>query len=233
MSKDPAFLFYSSDFLTGIIDLTMEERGQYITLLCLQHQKGRLSEKTIRLTLGSVSVDVLAKFKKDENELYYNERLKTEIEKRASFIDSRRENGKLGGRPKKPSGKPSGKPSAKPSGKAKKKLPEDDNENENETINANKDTKDEYMFFDNPEINILFLDYLEVRKKKKMVTTDRALNLLLNKLNGRTDDIKKQMLEEAITGEWKSVYVPKSNQAYAVHKETQMDKLKRIYEEQS
>ena len=29
MSKDPAFLFYSSDFLTGVMDLTMEENGIY------------------------------------------------------------------------------------------------------------------------------------------------------------------------------------------------------------
>ena len=70
--KDPAFLFYSSDFLNGVVDLTMEERGQYITLLCLNHQKGELTEKTIRLSVGSVSVDVLAKFKQDENGLLYN-----------------------------------------------------------------------------------------------------------------------------------------------------------------
>ena len=43
MERDPAFLFYSSDFLSGIADLNMEERGQYITLLCVQHQKGRLN----------------------------------------------------------------------------------------------------------------------------------------------------------------------------------------------
>jgi hypothetical protein len=65
MAKDPAFLFYSSDFLNGVADLTMEERGQFITLLCLQHQKGTLTDKTIRLSLGSVSVDVLSKFSKN------------------------------------------------------------------------------------------------------------------------------------------------------------------------
>ena len=32
-NKDPAFLFYSSDFITGCMGLTMEERGQYITLI--------------------------------------------------------------------------------------------------------------------------------------------------------------------------------------------------------
>ena len=51
-----------------------------------------------------------------------------EIEKRAAFVDSRRENGKLGGRPKKPSGYPNAKPSAKPT----KNLPEDENVNEDE-----------------------------------------------------------------------------------------------------
>lgn len=101
MAKDPAFLFYSSDFLSGITDLTMEERGQYITLLCVQHQKGVLTEKTIRLLVGSVSVDVLSKFILDDNGNYYNERLKEESEKRKKFTESRRNNGNKGGRPKK------------------------------------------------------------------------------------------------------------------------------------
>lgn len=101
MAKDPAFLFYSSDFLNGVSDLTMEERGQYITLLCIQHQKGELSEKSIRLCLGSVSVDVLSKFKKNEAGNFFNERLVLEIEKRKFFTESRRNNGIKGGRPKK------------------------------------------------------------------------------------------------------------------------------------
>ena len=45
MAKDPAFVFYTGDFLNGVIDMTMEERGQYITLLCFQHQKGHISQK--------------------------------------------------------------------------------------------------------------------------------------------------------------------------------------------
>lgn len=117
--KDPAFLFYPSDFLTGCTNLTMDERGQYISLLCIQHQTGHLSDKTIRLSVGNVSVDVLSKFQQDENGLYFNARLEMEIVKRSQFVDSRRVNGSKGGRPSKPLGLPS----AKPSGKAKKKLP--------------------------------------------------------------------------------------------------------------
>jgi len=92
--KDPAFLFYSSDFLSGVQDLTMEERGQYITLLCLQHQKGRLTEKMVRLCHGIchgiISADVLAKFETDENGYLYNVRLEAEIEKRKQHSDKQR-----------------------------------------------------------------------------------------------------------------------------------------------
>ena len=93
MSKDPAFLFYSSDFLTGVSDLTMEERGQFITLLCLQHQKGALSEKLMRLQCGGIpNADVLAKFRIDENGLYYNKRIEEEREKRQAHSDKQRLN---------------------------------------------------------------------------------------------------------------------------------------------
>ena len=93
MSKDPAFLMYSSDFLTGVTDLTMEERGQFITLLCLQHQKGHLSKKLMQLQChGIPTADVLAKFRMDENGLYYNERVEQEREKRAAHSQKQREN---------------------------------------------------------------------------------------------------------------------------------------------
>ena len=123
--KDPAFLFYSSDFLTGCIDLTMEERGQYITLICLQHQKGHLSSKMISLAVGAVSPDVMSKLKQDDDGLYYIKRVDEEIAKRVAFAESRRINGMKGGRPKKPSGKPNDKPNDKPS----ENLAENDNIN--------------------------------------------------------------------------------------------------------
>lgn len=88
--KDPAFLFYSSDFISGVQDLTMEERGQYITLLCLQHQKGHLTEKMIRLCCGNAAADVMAKFRQDENGLFFNQRLETEREKRKAHGEKQR-----------------------------------------------------------------------------------------------------------------------------------------------
>lgn len=91
MAKDPAFLFYTNDFLSGISDLTMEERGQFITLLCLQHQKGRLTEKMISISCGNAAADVIQKFIKDDSGLYYNERLEVEINKRMQHAEKQRQ----------------------------------------------------------------------------------------------------------------------------------------------
>jgi len=99
--KSPAVLFYTSDFLTGVSNLTMLERGQYITLLSLQHQSGHLSKKTIEINVGKVSKDVLKKFEKDQNNCYFNERMEQESEKREKYVKSRYTNGYKGGRPRK------------------------------------------------------------------------------------------------------------------------------------
>lgn len=90
MAKDPAVLFYTNDFLSGTILLSNEQKGAYITLLCLQHQKGLLSEKDMLSVCKSYDEDVFSKFIKTD-EGYYNERMKIEHEKRSNFCKSRRE----------------------------------------------------------------------------------------------------------------------------------------------
>jgi len=37
--KDPAYLFYSQDFYTGVATMNFEDRGKYISILCLMHQQ--------------------------------------------------------------------------------------------------------------------------------------------------------------------------------------------------
>lgn len=104
MAKDPAVLFYTADFLIGVADMPFLDRGYYITLLCFQQQKGHLSEETICFLLGLSSVSeiprVMAKFKRDEHGNFYNEVMEESIRKRAEYAESRRNNGKKGGRPK-------------------------------------------------------------------------------------------------------------------------------------
>jgi len=49
MAKDPAFLFYPKDWLSGTAEYMPDEKGVYIDLLCHQHQKGSLPSDTERL----------------------------------------------------------------------------------------------------------------------------------------------------------------------------------------
>ena len=94
MSKYPAFLFYTSDFLTGTAFLTNEQIGKYIRLLCHQHQNGHLKEKDMLKICLAYDEDVFEKFEKDENGLFFNVRLDEEIYKRKAYSESRRNNRK-------------------------------------------------------------------------------------------------------------------------------------------
>ena len=80
-----------SDFLTGTILMTNEQKGKYITLLCIQHQKGVLSEKDMLNICSSYDKEVFDKFIKSD-EGYYNERMRFEHNKRSNFSKSRSEN---------------------------------------------------------------------------------------------------------------------------------------------
>jgi hypothetical protein len=68
MAKDPAFLFYSKDWVMGTAEMMPEEKGVYIDLLVHQHQNGsipsdikrlsrivRLSEETFNLIWKNIS----------------------------------------------------------------------------------------------------------------------------------------------------------------------------------
>ena len=90
--KDPAVLFYTSDFLSGVSLMTMKERGQYITLLCLQRERGHMTAAEMQRAVGKLSDEVRSKFAEDEDGKLYNERMEQEIEKRKAHSRRQREN---------------------------------------------------------------------------------------------------------------------------------------------
>lgn len=93
MSKDPSVLFYTSDFMVGTMDMTNEEVGMYIRLLCLQHQKGGfLMDSHMKFICGAYAEKVYSKFKIDESGRYFNERMLNEMNKRVAYCESRRNN---------------------------------------------------------------------------------------------------------------------------------------------
>ena len=90
MAKDPAVLFYTSDFLSGTFTMTLEEKGAYITLLCIQHQKGKLTDRDLHMYKDMT--EVMSKFVQMEDGFYYNLKMKECAEKRKAYSESRRNN---------------------------------------------------------------------------------------------------------------------------------------------
>ena len=92
MAKDPAFLFYPGDFNTGTQFFTDEQVGKYIRLLMAQHQHGHLPESHMLHICKTYDKDVFSKFTKDNDGLWFNERLEYEIVKRKKYSESRSKN---------------------------------------------------------------------------------------------------------------------------------------------
>lgn len=95
MAKDPAVLFYTSDFLTGTMTMTNEQVGKYMRLLCLQHQKGVLTEKDMLNVCKEQDEEIFSKFKK-QGKTYVNERMSFEATRRKNYSASRSANRKKG-----------------------------------------------------------------------------------------------------------------------------------------
>ena len=133
MAKDPAVLFYTSDFLSGTFTMDNEQVGKYIRLLCLQHQKGKLSEKDMLSICKAYDSEIWDKFKVEDG-LYYNDRMLNETIRRQKFSESRRNNAKS---PKKES-----------TSEAYAKHMETETENRTITINENINIDFEWFWND-------------------------------------------------------------------------------------
>lgn len=72
--------------------MSMKERGQYITLLCLQRERGHMTENEISRAVGKLSEEVRGKFVEDEDGKLYNVRMEREIQKREAHSKRQREN---------------------------------------------------------------------------------------------------------------------------------------------
>ena len=132
MSKDPAFLFYSSDFLTGTILMTNEQVGIYIKLLCVQHQHGGILDKRSFLSMIKGNEIIKTKFVETKDG-FFNERLMKEMESRRKKSSNLSANAIHGWEKRKQM-------QCKCNANASDlHMPiEDENENENENINKDK-----------------------------------------------------------------------------------------------
>ena len=96
--KAPAFQLYTDDFLSGTLEMSQAEVGQFIRLLCHQWNRGSIpveTEKQQRLAGGCVSVEVLAKFEECEDGFLRNKRLESVRTEKGLFLQQQSQKGKL------------------------------------------------------------------------------------------------------------------------------------------
>jgi uncharacterized protein YdaU (DUF1376 family) len=213
MNKDPAMLFYTGDFLVGTMLMTNEEVGKYIRLLCIAHSKGGyLTKQDMFKICNEDDVDVLSKFLVDEEGVYYNVRLLSEITKRRKYSDSRSNNRK-------------GKKEEDMSIICKSYDVHMENENKDININSISSSKTKKKIKDNnvnvfeeyaKEDTILLTslkDFETMRKENKKPMSDRAKQLLcteLDKLKESGQDIVA-CINQSIMRNYQGVFAISTN----------------------
>lgn len=200
MSKDPAFLFYPSDFLTGTMFMSNDQLGIYIRLLCSQHQHGGIISKPAFNSL--VKDDELIRTKFIETETgYYNERLTIEMEKRNKKSNNMSETAKLVWERRK---EQQNTIALQKQSKRNTKVKKNDT-NVIQTVNVNED-------INKTELEIAMFHYLEMRKKKNAVPTPHALDLInkdLEKFSKGDEKIKIEILNLSTKNNWTGIFEPK------------------------
>lgn len=183
MSKDPAVLLYTSDFLSGTFTMSDEQVGRYIRLLCLQHQKGKLTEKDMQSICKGYDSDVYEKFDLVDG-YYINKRMYEEAEKRSKFTESRRKNASVKHMPK-------------------------HMENENENINENRNRN--VLVYPSSEFQNLWQQWVDYKKEehkdryKSTKTEQIAINNLVKLCNG---DLKvaEEIVNNSIANKYKGLF---------------------------
>ena len=215
-TKAPAFQFYAQDFLTGTLDMTMEEKGIYITLLSIQWSKGEIPKERLGLLIHREwdgVPDMVKKKFTDLGNTVINERLHLEKEKQDEFREKQRLNGKKGGRPKK------NKTQSKPKDKPNKSSSIEDRSKKIEVRKKKKEIEVELPFAS--EIFSETWDtFLKMKwdahkfRYKSIASMKRQLSNLLE-LSGNDETKAIQILNQSIANQWAGIFEIKNNNNYA------------------
>ena len=108
-----------------------------------------------------------------------------------------------------------------------------DIEEEKEEDKKKKKNKEVKVYSDDSELNQAILEFMEFRKSIKKPMTDRAVDLLITKLNGMTSYIPEQIeiINQSIVNGWQGVFPLKNDQAVrqTYHKQTKAEELNDFY----
>jgi uncharacterized protein YdaU (DUF1376 family) len=215
MAKDPAFLFYPGDYISGTMHLDFECKGAYIDLLMLQFQKDHMTLHMIRHMLGHrfdhIWPQISDKFMLKGGK-YWNERLRVEKENRSNYCKSRKNN----------------------RNNYKHKSPhmsghmEDEDEDEDEDINTvkkngtfnlkiksknmstAKDTEGIPLPFKGPAFESIWSEWLQYRKEARIKNyTPTGLKRLFRGLAEQSNNdeaVAIQIIEQSLTKGWQGLF---------------------------
>jgi len=203
MAKDPAFLFYTSDFLTGTMFLSHEQTGIYIRLLCSQHQHGGIIDKVSFNSLVGTHDILRAKFIETETG-FYNERLAIEVDLRAKKSSNMSQTAKEVWEKRKQERALAEQKKNKRNTNVQKNdtnVLQTEDVNEDVNTNENKGLKLPYT-------SELFLENWKILtgQKKWNKKSAAALQASLNILAKETEQDAIQMMQNSIAGEWQGLF---------------------------
>lgn len=145
------------------------------------------------------------------NERFIWPTAKLNIDREVGFIEKQKNNGRLGGRPRKPTEtqKNPNKPTeTQKSHNEKKRNEKKGNEDNIPPYSPPKGSVDVFSEFSdgNPDLLQALRAFEAMRKKIRKPMTDDAKKLLVNKLKAAPEEDRIPMLQEAILHSWQSVY---------------------------
>lgn len=220
-TKAPAFQFYAQDFLTGTLDMTMEEKGIYITLLSIQWSKGEIPKERLGLLIHREwdgVPDLVKKKFTDLGDTVRNERLYLAKVKMDEFREKQRVNGLKGGRPKTQN---------KTNKNPNKSSSIEDRSKKIEVRKKKKDIEVELPFASEifSETWNAFLKMKWDVKKFKYKSEESMKRQLLNLVNmsGNDETLAIKILNNSIANQWDGIHPLKNNNNYATSSKTNID----------
>jgi uncharacterized protein YdaU (DUF1376 family) len=231
--KAPAFQFYADDFLAGTLDMSQEDVGSYIRLLCHQWSRGSIpveTEKQQRLAGGSISVDVLVKFPVGDDGLRRNPRLEEERAKQMQFRQKQREKGLKSAETRKmvnhgstavattvqPDGQPNTQPDGQPEGNSPSPSPTPNNKSKDDqrspwSVRFEIEMPESLRTQPCMDAIRLWLDYkTEKREGYKRIGLQAALTKWSKEF---TPAEFPSCVENSIASGWKGIFRKSSNQS--------------------
>lgn len=192
--KDFSYMFYPGDVLRDTQFFTDAQKGCYLSILCCHIENIRISYDLLMIITRSLNeyekTSFLKIFDKDDEGYFLNWAVNS-IEKRSAFIESRSNN-------------KSGRKKNHEVFEEKKEIIQESYDLHMVYVNENKKEK-----VIKSELENVFDEFLEMRKKIKKPPTQRAIELLKNRIKELAkgdEQLAIKIIEQSIINSWQNIF---------------------------